>query len=442
MATPVQMPKVGISVESCVLTKWHFNVGDTVKKGEVLFTYETDKTTVDEEAQEDGVLLARFYEEGDDVPVMKFVAAIGKKGEDVSAFAPETESAPAPAPAAVTAPAPVAAPAAPVAAAPAAPVAAPAADGDILKISPRARVAAAKAGVDASKAIPTGAEGRIVEKDIDALAATATRAASGSAAFGASGTAMGGRVSVYDTASASGAADVIPAAEYYDEKLTSVRKFIAKTMHESISGMAQLTHNASFDATNILAFRKMVKDKGEKLGLPNITLNDIVLYAVSRVLTRHKYANAHFLGDTMRFFKDANVGMAVDTERGLLVPTLFGANHLSLSQISAKAKELAKKSQEGNIAPDLLKGGTFTVSNLGAFGIETFTPIVNPPQTAILGVNTLVDAVKEENGAIKIYKRMNLSLTYDHRAMDGAPASKFLKDLCDTLENFTLALAL
>jgi pyruvate dehydrogenase E2 component (dihydrolipoamide acetyltransferase) len=179
----------------------------------------------------------------------------------------------------------------------------------------------------------------------------------------------------------------------------------------------------------------------EKLGLPNITLNDIVLYAVSRTLKKHPDLNAHFLGDSMRLFSNVNLGMAVDTERGLLVPTVFGAEKLSLAEIAANAKELAAAAQSGKISPDLLSGGTFTVSNLGAFGIEMFTPVINPPQTAILGVCNITYRQKKVGDTFVTYPAMGLSLTYDHRAVDGAPASRFLKDLCASLEAFDILLA-
>ena len=228
-------------------------------------------------------------------------------------------------------------------------------------------------------------------------------------------------------------------AEYTDVKLSSVRKVISKAMHASLSELAQLTNHFSFDATAILAYRERVKQNAEKLCLPNITINDIVLYAVSRVLKKHPDMNAHFLGDVIRQFSHVNLGIAVDTERGLLVPTLFGADTLSLAEISRKAKELAAAAQSGRISPDLLTGGTFTVSNLGALGVEMFTPIINPPQTGILGVCNITYKLKKTG---ETYPAMGLSLTYDHRAVDGAPASRFMRDLCTALENFDMLLAL
>ena len=212
-------------------------------------------------------------------------------------------------------------------------------------------------------------------------------------------------------------------------------------MTASLSSMAQLTLNTSFDATELMAYRKKVKENGEKLGLANITLNDMVLYAVSRTLPNHKDLNAHLLEDKMRYFTNVQLGMAVDTERGLMVPTIFNANKLSLNDIAVEAKKCAADCQKGSINPDKLSGASFTVSNLGSLGIESFTPVINPPQTGILGVDNIVTRVKEVNGQIKTYPAMGLSLTFDHRALDGAPAAKFLKELAANLENFSALLA-
>jgi pyruvate dehydrogenase E2 component (dihydrolipoamide acetyltransferase) len=281
-----------------------------------------------------------------------------------------------------------------------------------------------------------------------------TAAAAADYAGGKEGTGLGGAVSTADltaapavqAAAAVPAAAITPAAaeaDYTDAKLTNIRKVIAKSMHASLAELAQLTNSTSFDATAILAFRERLKANAEKLGLPNITLNDIILYAVSRTLKKHPDLNAHFLnGDTMRQFSHVNLGMAVDTDRGLLVPTLFGADTLSLADISRKAKELAASAQSGRISPDLLSGGTFTISNLGAMGIESFTPIINPPQTGILGVCSVVYRQNKAGDSFVTYPAMGLSLTYDHRVVDGAPASRFLKDLCTALESFDILLAL
>lgn len=439
MATPVQMPNVGISVESCILTKWHKKKGDQVKAGEVLFTYETDKTTTDELAEADGTLIDIFYDEDSDIPVMTNIAVIGNPGESTAEFAPADAKAEEPAPAAapevkaeVAAPAPVAAP-----------VAAKPQDG-FIKISPRARVLAAKLGADFAYATPTGAEGRICEEDIRTLVKNgpmATKAAAG-AFDGAAGTGIGGKFSVSDIGAAAQTV-AAPVAEYVDEKLSGVRKAIAKSMSTSLFTIPQLTHNTSFDATEIMAFRKKLKVNAETLGLANITLNDIIVYAVSRILAKeeHKALNANLIdGDTLRYFSGVHIGVAMDTPRGLLVPTIFNADKKSLNEIAAETKALAAEAKGGAITPDKLKGASFTISNLGSFGIESFTPVINPPQTGILGVDTIMTRVKNVDGVAVPYSAMGLSLTYDHRAVDGTPASKFLVDLKAALENFSLLL--
>lgn len=443
------MPNVGISVESCILTEWHKKKGDAVKKGDVLFTYETDKSTLEEESPVDGIMLEQFFKEDDDIPTMTNVCVIGQEGESTAEFAPKLDNQEAPAEAAPAAPV---AEEAPVAAAPAAAVptaAAPAQAGEFIKISPRARVLAEKTGIDPHFAAPTGPNGRIIERDVRTLienGPTATYAAAGEFA-GAAGTGLGGKFSVADI----GAAPAAPAAaaaadlpEYVDEKMPNIRKVIAKQMVASLSTAAQLTHTTSFDATEIMAFRKKVKENGEKLGLANITLNDIILFAVSRVLAKpeHKALNAHLLnGDTMRYFNGVHLGVAVDTDRGLVVPTIKNAQNMSLNEISAKAKELAATCKNGGATPDMLSGASFTVSNVGSYGIESFTPVINTPQTGILGVDTVTTRIREVNGEIKTYPAMGLSLTYDHRALDGSPASRFLVDLRNALENFSLLLS-
>jgi pyruvate dehydrogenase E2 component (dihydrolipoamide acetyltransferase) len=229
-----------------------------------------------------------------------------------------------------------------------------------------------------------------------------------------------------------------PEADYDDEKLPNIRKVIAKAMHNSLSTMAQLTLNTSFDATKILALREQLKANAEKFGLSNISLNDMILYAVARVLPNYPEINANLIDNTFRKYKHANVGMAVDTDRGLLVPVIFGAEKLTLAEMSAQTKALAGKAREGKLSPDEMSGGSFTVSNLGSMGVESFTPVINPPQTAILGVCCTTNRVKADG---KVYPAMGLSLTFDHRAVDGAPAAKFLKELCTALENFDLLLA-
>lgn len=422
MAHPVILPRQGQSVESCIITQWNKKQGDAVREGEILFTYETDKATFEETAKADGTLLAVFFQEDDDVPVLTTVAVIGNPGEDVSGFAPQGGGSPAAemAPAVPETPAAPAMPGKTGPVQPAEPVA-PAAG-----VSPRARMTAARLGVDPATADPTGPYGRVIERDIFSAL---ERMPEGTPA----------------AASAQPIAPEKPAAPategFRDVKLSNIRRVIAKTMQESLSTMAQLTHNSSFDATRLLALRARFKEAPAELGLNGITINDLILFAVSRVLKRHPDLNAHFLGDRIRLFDRVHLGIATDTPRGLMVPSLYDADTKSLLGLSRAAKEIIAAAQSGGINPDLLTGGTFTVSNLGTLGIESFTPIINPPQVAILGVDCAVERVRTVNGQITVYPAMGLSLTYDHRAVDGAPASRFLRDLCVALEHIDALLA-
>lgn len=450
-ANPVIMPRQGQSVESCIISKWNVKVGDKVKVGDNLFTYETDKATFDEESKFDGTVLAIFFGEGDDVPCLTNVCVIGAPGDSYAEFDPSAS-------AAAEAPAPqpqeAAAPSQPISSAP---VQAPAAAADGKRfISPRARALAERTGVNPAFLAGSGPYGRIVEQDVRAFIAAGSNTTYAAEAFakdGMSGSGFAGKISVSDlNAPQAPAKEAAPAsvpaapaaadADFEDVKIPNIRKVISRSMHTSLSTMAQLTLNASFDATNILEFRKQIKENKEKLGLNNITINDIIIFAVSRTILAHKDLNANFINDgtTMRYFKNAHIGVAVDTPRGLMVPTLRDANLKSLNEISIEAKKLATDAQAGTINPDLLKGGTFTITNLGTMGIESFTPVINPPQTGILGVNTLETRVKNVGGEPKMYQAMTLSLTFDHRALDGAPAARFLQELCKNLENFTMLL--
>jgi len=405
-AQAVIMPKAGITVESCIIGEWLKQVGDQVKIGDVLFTYETDKASFECESTAEGELLAIFYEEGEEVVCLQNVCAVGPHGEPTDCLRPGAEVAAAPVAEAAEA-APAVEEAAPVAAA---------VEG--APVSPRAAKLAKSAGVDASLAVGTGPNGRIVERDVQKLIAQGVPAKAAAAAPAAE-----------------------PEAEYENVKFSGIRRAISKSMHTSLSTMAQLTHTTSFDATAILNYRKALKAAGGEYA--GITIGDLILYAVSRTLLNHPDLNANMLDDnSIRRFKHVNLGVAVDTPRGLMVPTIFHADEMSLLEISKAVKELAAECRDGAINPDKLSGGSFTVSNLGNMGVESFTPVINPPQTGILGVCGTVDRVRKgANGAIELYPAMGLSLTYDHRAVDGTPAARFQQELGKNLEQFMTLLA-
>ncbi|MBO5925168.1 MAG: 2-oxo acid dehydrogenase subunit E2 [Clostridia bacterium] len=409
MANAVIMPKAGITVESCIIGTWEKKVGDVVKVGDVLFSYETDKASFECESTAEGTLLEVFFNEGDEVPCLVNVCAIGNPGEDCSALRPDSAAPQEDKPAEKVEKVEVA------------PIATTAVAGDKTAVSPRAKKLAERAGVDASLATPTGPNGRVIERDVRAL--------------------MDNPVVANAPVAPVAAPAPVAEEEYKDVKFSGIRRAISKSMHTSLSTIPQLTHTISFDASTILAYRKMLKGaEGEYAG---ITLGDMVLYAVSRTLLNHPDLNATMLDDNnIRLYKHVNLGVAVDTPRGLMVPTIFRADEMSLLEISKAVKKLAAECREGNISPDKLSGGTFTVSNLGSMGVESFTPVINPPQTGILGVCCTTERVKKgADGSISVYPAMALSLTYDHRAVDGSPAARFQKELAQNLENFTALLA-
>ena len=405
------MPQQGLTEESSVIAEWYVKEGDAVSVGTPLFAIETGKATFDVESEAAGTVLGIFASEGDDVPIKAPVCVIGEPGEAFERPSAAT-AVPAGTPASTADTAVPAAPAAPSVTAPVK------TQEGVGFASPRAKAAAERAGIDWHGAIPTGAEGRVIERDIAALAANRGRAA----------------------APVKEAVQV--EAEYEIVKNSGIRKVIAQNMHDSLSGMAQLSMTAYFDATEIFAFRAKVKAMGEKLGYPNISINDMILFAVSRTVLDHPLFNAHFSDKETKIFHCVHLGVATNTERGLMVPTLFNAERKSLNTISREAKALSAACRENTIRPEQLTGGTITVTNLGNNDISSFTPVINPPQTAIIGVCSPEYRVRPgKDGEIEMYRAMGISLTFDHRAVDGAPAAAFLHDFCQRLENFSLLLA-
>lgn len=402
MAIPVIMPKQGQSVETCIITRWLKNQGDFIKKGEVLFEYETDKASFEAEAETEGTLIAIFFNNGDEVPVLSSVGLIGNKDEkaDIPAqFVKKEEK-----------------------------------EQKIeitthlktkvsenlkerIRISPRARIMATKHGVDLSGISGSGPNGRIISKDIEIVINSKKH-----------------DESVKSTTSSNSIVH-----EYIDKKIPNIRKLIAKAMHNSLSNSAQLTHHMSADIRKIQTYRNNVKVLSEKGVYQNITLNDILCYCVIKALEKYPEINSHFLNDTTRTFKKIHLGLAVDTSRGLMVPVIQNADDLSLKGLSVKLFETAEQCRKGNINPELLAStsASFTVSNLGNYGVEMFTPIINLPQIAILGINTIIYRPADlGNGTIGFIPVIGLSLTYDHRAIDGGPATLFLREIKSQIENF------
>ncbi len=440
MATIVVMPQLGNSVESCIIVEWMIAEGDTVAVDQTLASIETDKSTMEVPSTAEGTVLKLLWEEGDEVPVKDPLIIVGEPGEDISGLVPGGEAAPA------EADAPAEHSAAPTESA----TPAFATERATGAVSPRARALAASNGVDASAITEgSGPHGRVIERDVAAAIAAGpalTSAARVAGVSAAEGTGIGGRVSVADAGRAPEAAPAAvlaapaAAADFpgasTSAPLKGVRKVVAKRMMESLTSTAQLTLNTTANAAGILAMRKKVKNADEALGLNKITLNDLVCFAVSRTLLKYPVFNAHLEGGVLTEFEQVHLGFACDTPRGLLVPVIRSAQALGLKAFSDEAKRLAGGAIDGTISPDYLSGGTFTVSNIGSFGIETFTPVINLPQTAILGVGAITPRpAVAADGTIGVEQRLNLSLTIDHQVIDGADGARFLRDLVAAIEN-------
>ena len=439
MAIPVLMPRQGQSVETCILGEWVKKKGDAVKVGDILFSYETDKASFEEEAKADGILLDVFFAEGDEVPVLVNVAVIGAAGESVDEFRPGGQAA---SPATETTVA-VEVVAEKVALLEVKTVSEPSGK---VKISPRAKNLAEKSGVAYQQLQGSGPEGRIIERDIEAAAQALPKltplaqekAKAEGLKVGETTTGLGGKAVAKDLISY----NPIYSNDFEVKKLTNMRKLIAKAMHTSLQNSAQLTHHMSADARTIMALRKKYKkalDAGQIS--QNITINDLVCFAVIKALKKFPQVNTHFIGDSMRWFKKVHLGLAVDTDRGLMVPAIKNADDLSLEGLSGQMQAIAGQCRKGNVSPELLapEAATFTISNLGNYGVEMFTPVINIPQTAILGVCTIVPRPKDlGDGVYGFVPMMGLSLTYDHQALDGGEATLFLREIKEQIENLTI----
>ena len=450
MAEAILMPRQGNSVESCVLLKWRVKEGDAIQPKTIVADVETDKASFEVEAGFSGTVLKLLYSEGDDVPVMLPIAYVGQAGESVPTGAPALAG--------------VAAASLPVSVPKTAPALPEAVSTGTSKVSPRARLLAVSQGVDAGTLSGTGPGGRVIERDVRALldaSAPATPAAIEEALkrgvkVPANGTGMGGRVTVADVvanpspsiapldSSVPSSARPFPGPRT-ETKVKGIRKLIADRMAESLATTAQFTLNASALAVRLQELRARFKASDPSLGLSGITIGDLVVFAAARTLKRFAFLNAHFVrrsgGDAVVEFEDVHIGVACDTPRGLMVPVVRNADRLTLKQISDETKRLAEACRSSTVKPDELAGSTFSVSNVGAFGIESFTPVLNIPEVAILGVGGISLKPVQKGAEIAFLPSLGLSLTINHMVVDGAPAAKFLKALCDAIGEVDLLLA-
>jgi pyruvate dehydrogenase E2 component (dihydrolipoamide acetyltransferase) len=415
MATAVIMPKQGQSVETCIITKWFRNKGDKVSVGDILFSYETDKASFDLESTVEGILLDVFFGDGDEVPVLVNVAVIGKSGEITDSFNPSHTNASSEFKASVVSMAPETLDAIKVV---------KAAEGketenllpvsdNKIRISPRAKRMAENKGINYNNLHGSGPNGRIIARDIE-------------------------KGKPEDAV----VIEKIPSAgdDFTEQPLSNVRKLIAKAMLSSLRNSAQLTHHMSADVRSLLEARQIIKIKlASDKNQQDITLNDMICWCVIKALGKFPEANSHFLEDRIKTFNKVHIGLAVDTPRGLMVPTIKNAGDMDLANLSKELKSTAESCKRGSINPELIQSAsaTFTVSNLGNYGVEMFTPVINLPQVAILGVCTIINRPANlGNNTFGFVPYIGLSLTYDHRAIDGGPATLFLREIKDQIESF------
>ncbi|HET7456742.1 MAG TPA: pyruvate dehydrogenase complex dihydrolipoamide acetyltransferase [Gemmatimonadaceae bacterium] len=482
MATKVVMEALSPTMEEGRLVKWNKNEGDAVKSGDVLAEVETDKAVMELVARADGVLRKRLLAEGSAAPVGQLLGVIASADENIDALVGGAGGgAPAAAPApVVSAPAPEPRPqgaggggaaaeeivgqtreragassiprspqesqgdasmppqekvagsrtsqmSAPVRHAPQPDPAteqAPHAAGDNggrTRTSPLARRLASERGVDLEQVQGSGPGGRIIKRDIEAaVAAGGTRPAAAAAPAAAA-------------PAPAAPARVIPAgADFQDVPLTQIRKTIARRLAESIGPIPTFYLTAEFDLGRVTETREAMAAMGPEF---KVSVNDVVLKAVATALSQHPEVNAHWLGDKIRYFNRVHLGMAVATDDGLIVPVIFDAHTKRMSEISREAKELAKRARERKLKPEEYTGSTFSVSNLGMFGIDQFTAIINPPESAILAIGSSEDKLVVENGEPVVRKRMRVTMSCDHRVIDGAVGAKFLQTLRRLIEN-------
>lgn len=452
MAEQVLLPQQGNSVESCILLQWRKQVGDTVALGEVICEVETDKASFEVESTAAGTMLAHHAAEGDEVAVMAPLCSVGQDGEQIAESASATaalEPAAKPEQTGAAPTQPPAAVASTAASAPQAAAALPAADSNgagNASPSPRAALRAEELGVSLQGIAGSGPGGRVIERDVVAAAngpltpqaAAPASAANRSAADGDATRQVPGAPAEHHT----------PAAAQTELPLRGIRKVIAARMLASLQQTAQFTLHAYADARALIAFRARLKTHGESLGMERVSINDLIMVACARTLPDYPALNAHLLEDRIVQFGGVDMGFAVDTERGLLVPTIRAADQLSVGQLGRAARELAARAAAGKASNEDLAEATFTCSNLGASGVQGFTPVLNPPQVAILGIGgielrAVTDRYDEHGEAhdVRHVPHIALSLTIDHRAVDGAPAARFLAELCRRIAAIDLVLA-
>jgi pyruvate dehydrogenase E2 component (dihydrolipoamide acetyltransferase) len=413
MAIKIQMPKLSDTMDTGRILKWLKKEGEKVAPGDVIAEVETDKANMDMEAYDEGTLLKIVAKEGDRVPIGGLIAVLGDAGEDISGMAVPTGSVAAAETSGTRAAQPAAEKPAIASVVVQPPVeASPPKDNGRLKASPLAKRLARERGIDIGGVKGTGTGGRIIRRDVEATVPGASKRY------------------------------VVASGEFKDEPLTMMREAIAKRLAQSNVEAPHFFLTVEVRMENAIAFRESLNafsTKGEPAsggGKDNkISFNDIIVKACAAALQEHPDVNATFMKDKIRIFGDVHIGVAVAIEDGLITPVIRDVEKKGLREISAESKDLAARAREKKLKPEEYSGSTFTISNLGMFGVDEFTAIINPPEAAILAVGAIVEKPVAEDGQIKIGKRMRMTLSSDHRVVDGALAAEFMQTLKRILEN-------
>ncbi|MEN1760537.1 dihydrolipoamide acetyltransferase family protein [Anoxynatronum sibiricum] len=438
MATILNMPKLGLTMTEGTVSKWNKKEGDLVEKGEILYEVATDKINNDVECTVSGTLLKILVPEGQKQQIKAPVAIIGEVGEDITAQLNETGTAPAEtktaAPVSAAPPATASTPPVPIV-----PAASAVVTEGYVKASPLAKKRAKELGLDLARIAGTGPEGRVVEKDVLQASAAGGACKISPAAAGMARTAgidpatigKDGRIMKEDILKQMADQARLAGSNLTETRIpmTQMRQVIAERMLQSVQISPAVHYQLRVDATEMMNFRDRVKQKSK------ITYTDILVAITARVLRRHPLLNASVDGNEILVRNYVNMGVAVALDDGLLVPVVKNADLKSFREIGREISDLAAKARGNALTMEEMSGGTFTITNLGMFGMEAFTPIINQPEVAILGVNSIVETPVSENGALVFKPMINLSLSADHRVVDGAVAAHFMQDLKEAVEN-------
>jgi pyruvate dehydrogenase E2 component (dihydrolipoamide acetyltransferase) len=427
MAINIEMPKLSDTMTEGTLIKWHKQVGDSVEVGDLLAEIETDKATMEMEAFDDGTITEILIKDGEKAVIGGILAVL------------DGDSAAAPSSATPAAASPAAAPSnAPAAAKAAAPATQASSDGDRIKASPLARKIAAEKGIDLQGISGTGPAGRIVKNDVEAASTSPKKTGTSADAMAASAlaAAVKSKAAAPSAPSAAPAQAILPVAKDGDERieLSSMRKVIASRLLTSKVTIPHFYLHVEADATQLMTLRQQVNEQAEKTHGNKYSVNDFILKAVINAAQTVPAINASFAGDHIVKFKHVGLSVAIAVEDGLVTPVIKQAETQSLLAISKAVKDFAVRAKDKKLKPDEFDGGTITVSNLGAWGIESFDAIVNPPQAAILSVGAAIEKPVVKNGQIVPGLRMNLGLSADHRVVDGAVAAQFLSEVKKLIE--------